>query len=256
MNQENSPEKYLRFTLLPRFLFGKVGYCPCFPSGYLLPDGYPRPQRIRDGLEEIEGVSKPQQLQNSENFPPNGRRNWLEHHFAKYHSCIFLTGGFFFGFTTQIGRAHRIGKKGISVSRFAQPAWFDFHWSTCFSSIQKPSSHPTGKIWPSVYKRQRCSYNDEKWVDAMMNNGMWDKLISLTLLGVDVRSADIFADFAMDARPSDIQVGWVVTHQLWNGKKPAHGYPSGTAHWNIDLWLVRLKDVYKKKIPVPEITHC
>ena len=34
MNQENSPEKYLRFTLLPRFLFGKVGYCPCFPSGY------------------------------------------------------------------------------------------------------------------------------------------------------------------------------------------------------------------------------
>lgn len=152
----------------------------------------------------------------------------------------------FFGFTTHIGRAHRIGKKGISVSRFAQPAWFDFHWSTCFSSIQKPSSHPTGKIWPSVYKRQRCSYNDEKWVDAMMNNGMWDKLISLTLLGVDVRSADIFADFAMDARPSDIQVGWVVTHQLWNGKKPAHGYPSGTAHWNIDLWLVRLKDVYKK----------
>ena len=75
MNQENSPEKYLRFTLVPRFLFGKVGYCPCFPSGYLLPDGYPRPQRIRDGLEEIEGVSKPQQLQNSEIFPPNGRRN-------------------------------------------------------------------------------------------------------------------------------------------------------------------------------------
>lgn len=95
MNQENSPEKYVRFTLLPRFVFGKVGYCPCFPSGYLLPDGYPRPQRIRDGLEEIEGVSKPQQLQISENFPPNGRRNWLEHHFAKYHSCIFFDWRFF-----------------------------------------------------------------------------------------------------------------------------------------------------------------
>ena len=178
------------------------------------PDGYPRPQRIRDGLEEIEGVSKPQQLQN---FPANGRRNWLEHHFAKYHSCIFSTGGFFWIHYACCGRAHRIGKKGISVSRFAQPAWLIFIGPPVFQ-VSK-GLHPIllGKIWPSVYDDKRCSYNDEKWVDAM-KNGMWDKLIEPQFAGSWRKVSWYLRRLRHGCTTQRYPGGRVVTHQLWNGK--------------------------------------
>ena len=115
------------------------------------------------------------------------------------------------------GRAHRIGKKGISVSRFAQPAWLIFIGPPVFQ-VSK-GLHPIllGKIWPSVYDDKRCSYNDEKWVDAM-KNGMWDKLIEPQFAGSWRKVSWYLRRLRHGCTTQRYPGGRVVTHQLWNGK--------------------------------------